>query len=130
MGAATRRQGHGTAAEVVASVVTLPTAVGDVAKLKTCSLLVCQSRAPHFFTAVFVCVLCPVLSILSKGFFGTQPDGREIFSDAKARKLCSSNKENLAQPDEAWIKTSSLRCYLVPRHSSVFAMSTLVFFYV
>lgn len=41
-----------------------------------------------------------------KSFFGTgntAPDGHEIFSDAKARKLGSPNKRNLAQFDEAWI---------------------------
>ena len=79
-GTATRRQGHGTAAEVVASVdVTVPTAVGDVAHVKMCPLSAYQSRAPHFATALFVCVLCPLLLILSFFVFGTPPNGRKIF---------------------------------------------------
>ena len=42
--------------------------------------------------------------ILSKYyFFGKTPDRRLTFSDAKVGKFCSSNKNNLAHPDEAWI---------------------------
>ena len=55
--------------------------------------------------------------------------GLEIFSEDKARKLCSLHKKNLAQVDEAWIQTSSLKCYLGPRYSSVFATSYLVMFF-
>ena len=81
MGAATRRRGHGTAAEVVASVnVTVPTAVGDVAHVNICPLLACQSRAPLIATALF------------KSF---------VLGHHR-----SSNKTALAQPDESWIPSS------------------------
>ena len=67
MGTATRRQGHGTAAKVVASVdANVPTAAGDVAHVNICSLLAFQSRPPHFVTAFFVCVLCPVVNSVKR----------------------------------------------------------------
>ena len=47
-------------------------------------------------------MLSVLLSIPAKVFL-PPPDRHEIFSDAKARKLCLSNKKNLVQPDEAWI---------------------------
>ena len=51
MGAATRRRGHGAAAEVVASVdVTAPTAAGGAAHVKISSLLAFKPKAPHFAT--------------------------------------------------------------------------------
>ena len=55
------------------------------------------------------CVFCPVVDFVKRfSFWGLTPpppppppdertDGPEMFSDAKARKLCSSSKENLAQ---------------------------------
>ena len=62
------RRGHGTAAEVVAFAdVTVPTAVEDVARVKHCSILAFQSRAPPQH---FSCVFSVLLSILSKVFLG------------------------------------------------------------
>ena len=43
------------------------------------------------------CIFCSVKSC----FFGDRRQTREIFSDAKSRKLWSSNKKNPAQLDEA-----------------------------
>ena len=88
-------------AEVVASVdVTVPTAMRDVAHVKNCPFFAFQSRAPHFTTA-FVCVCSVSYSRFRQQFFGTPAYGRDIFADDKVRKLCTSNKKNLAQPDEA-----------------------------
>ena len=79
--AATRRRGHGTATEIVASVDVVPTAVGDVAHVTICSLLVCLSRALHIATTLCVCSLSVLDS--AKMVFGTPPDGREIFLTSK-----------------------------------------------
>ena len=72
--------------------------VAHVKKLLTFGLP--TKGAVFCHSVVCVCVLCPVLDSV-KSLSGTPPDGRDIFSDAKARKLCSSNKKNLAQSDEA-----------------------------
>ena len=94
MATATRRQGHGTAAEVVASVdVTVPTAVGDVAHVNICSLLAFLSRALHFTTAFFVCVPRPGLDSV-KSFLGHHRMDARLFLTPKrgssARQTSSS----------------------------------------
>ena len=118
MGASTCRRSHGTAAEVVASVdVNVPMAVGDVAHvhLLTFGFPIKGAALCHSILCVFS-VLLLILSIV-------------FFWDTKARKLCSSNKKRLAQPDEAWVKTLSLRCFLVPCHSFVFSTSYILIFF-
>ena len=92
MGAAARRRGRGTLAEVVASVdVTVPTAVEDVAHVNfpTSGFLIKGAALCH--SILCVCSLS-CSRFCQKVVFGTILDGRENFSDAKARKLCSSNK--------------------------------------
>ena len=81
-GGCDRRRGHGTAAEVVASVdVTVLTAVGDVAHVKICSLLAFRSRAPHFGTELFacICVLCPVLNFFKNFLWDTTGWTQDFF---------------------------------------------------
>ena len=56
----TCRRNHGTAAEAVAPVDMIVLAVvGDVAHVTICPLLACQSKAPHFATAIFLCNTSP-----------------------------------------------------------------------
>ena len=91
VGAATRRQRHWTAAEVVASAdVIVPTVVGDVA-----CLLWLFNQGRRILPQHFLCVISVLLSIHVRRFFlGPSRMNARSFSDAKARKLFSPNKNN------------------------------------
>ena len=116
-GAATRRQGDWTAAEGVASVdVIVPDGCGRRRarkELLTFSLPIKSAALCHGI----VCVCSLSCSRFRENVFllGHHQMAAGFFG---RRSECALlvKQENLAQLDEAWIKTSSLRCYKVFNH--------------
>ena len=86
MGAATRRRGYGTVAEVVTSVdVTVLLAVGDVAHVNLLTFGFLSNQGHCTLPQHFLCMLSVLFSILSKNI-RTPPDGREIFLDTERKE--------------------------------------------
>ena len=73
--------------------VTVPTTVGNVVHVKICSLLACQSRAPHFVTAFFVCFLCPVLDFVKVFWDSTGGIGCEFFLGRQSQEALLVKEE-------------------------------------